>query len=175
MPNIMNMGKEPDYLGSWDLYDVPNNRIQVTIKRICDKEITGDRGKKSIETVCEFQEHFKPMILNKTNKKRLARLFKSVNSENLVGKRIEICYEQVKTKDGITDALRIVPSLIPQQNQPQQIIYPQCEVCGGDIRPTKSMTAEEVRDYTKAKLGKAMCSACANKAVKAQEEQANAQ
>ena len=34
MPDIMLMGKNPNYLGSWDLYDISSQEITVTIKKL---------------------------------------------------------------------------------------------------------------------------------------------
>ena len=41
MANIMQMGDEPKYLGSWDLYEQPNQKIQVTIKEIKEEFVEG--------------------------------------------------------------------------------------------------------------------------------------
>lgn len=172
--DIMRMGDEPKFLGSWDLYELPGQKMQVTIKAIREEFVENTKGQKEKKAVMHFVEDVKPMILNIENKKRLAKLFSTKNNDDLAGKRIEIGYERVKAFGDIHDALRIVPRQIQQAN-PKPVALCKCESCGGDIHPTKSMTAEEVRNYTKAKLGKSMCSACANKAVKAQEEQANAQ
>ena len=90
MPDIMQMGKGSNYLGSWDLYDSPNQKIQVTIAKVQDEEVI-NQGKKETATVCYFVERqYKPMILNVTNKKTLAKLFKTTRSENYIGKRIEM-------------------------------------------------------------------------------------
>jgi hypothetical protein len=106
MPDIMLMGKNPNYLGSWDLYEIPGQEIVVTISKIKDEEVINN-GQKEGCTVMYFQEDYKPMILNLTNKKTLAKLYKSKLSENLVGKRVKIGFEKVKAVGKIHDALRI--------------------------------------------------------------------
>lgn len=172
MPDIMQMGKNANYLGSWDLYDSPNQKIQATISKIQDEEIMNNQGKKELATVCYFAERqYKPMILNLTNKKTLTKLFKTTKTENYVGKRIEIGYEKVKAFGKISDALRITMTSVPQGTM-QPAALPKCENCGAEIRATKSMTAEQVAQYTKAKCGKALCSVCATKLY--QEENKNA-
>lgn len=168
MSDIMKMGDEPKYLGSWDLYDSPNGKIQVTISKIQEEEVL-NQGKKGKSSVCYFNEPYKPMILNVTNKKTLSKLFHSKDTKNFVGKRIEIGYEKIKAFGKISDALRISNILIPQKNE--FIEYPKCEMCGNDIKPAASMSPEQVAAYTKSKYGQALCSACATK--KAQEVKNN--
>lgn len=171
MPDIMQMGKGSNYLGSWDLYDSPNQKIQVTIAKVQDEEVI-NQGKKETATVCYFVERqYKPMILNVTNKKTLAKIFKTTRSENYIGKRIEIGYEKVKAFGKISDALRITMTQVSQRPG-QQAAAPKCEACGNEIKPAGSKTAEEIADYTRRRYGKQLCSACATKL--AQEGKQNA-
>lgn len=168
MADIMLMGKNPNFLGSWDLYDSPNQKIQVTIAKIQDEEIVGQQGKSEGATVCYFVENCKPMILNLTNKKTLARLFKTKDSNKLIGKRIEVGYEKVKAFGKISDALRISNTLISQQAQ-QPVEFPKCEDCNGDIVAAYGMTPEQVAAYTKSGYGKQLCGKCAAKLKKQKE------
>ena len=161
--DIMLMGKNPNFLGSWDLYDLPNNKIQVTIAKIVDEEIV-NQGKKENATVCHFKEKYKPMILNLTNKKTLSKLFKTIDTDKLIGKRIEIGYENIKAFGKVHDALRISNRLISQTTEVKIV---KCEICNNDIQPMSRMTSEQVAEYTKNKYGQALCSVCATK--KAQE------
>lgn len=160
--DIMQMGKNPNFLGSWDLYDMPNQKIQVTISKIQDEEIVGQQGKSEGATVCHFAEDIKPMILNLTNKKTLSRLFKTKESNKLIGKRIEVGYEKVKAFGKISDALRISNTLISQQAQPQQKVeLPKCKKCTQDITAAHGMTPEQVAAYTEANYGEQLCGKCA--------------
>ena len=160
MSNIMQMGDEPKYLGSWDLYEQPNQKIQVTIKEIKEEFVEGSKGTKEKKAVCYFTENFKPMILNIENKKRLARLFGTRESSAFIGKRIEIGYEKVKAFGDIHDALRITPRKISQS---AARTAPKCESCGGEIQPRGNTSAEQLAAYTKNKYGRALCAACATK------------
>lgn len=161
MSDIMKMGTEPNYLGSWDLYDAPNNRIQVTISKIQDEEVV-TKGKKKKETVCYFVEPYKPMILNATNKKKLSRLFKTKESNKFIGKRVEIGYEKVNAFGDTTDALRISNVLLSQQQQ--EVRFSKCESCGKDILPSNNMNSQQIAVYTAKKYGLALCVECAKKA-----------
>lgn len=154
MADIMKMGKNPNFLGSWDLMDVPE--LTLTIKAIRDEDVVGERGKETC-TVCHFSENVKPMILNITNKKRICKLYKTKDSEKLVGKRITIITENIKAFGAYHDALR-VKQQIPVEEKPIA-----CEVCGNSIKAFGGMTIAQTASYTKAKVGKVVCSDCAKK------------
>ena len=160
MANIMQMGDEPKYLGSWDLYELPNQKIQVTIKAIREESVEDTKGQKKKKAVMYFVEAVKPMILNIENKKRLSKLFFTKDSDAFIGKRIEIGYEKVKAFGDIHDALRVVPRLLPQS---KTYTAPKCESCGGEIQPRGNNSAEQIAAYTKKKYGQALCSTCATR------------
>lgn len=160
MANIMQMGDEPKYLGSWDLYELPNQKIQVTIKAIREEFVEDTKGQKKKKAVMYFVEAVKPMILNIENKKRLSKLFFTRDSDAFIGKRIEIGYEKVKAFGDIHDALRVVPRLLPQS---KTYAAPKCESCGGEIQPRGNNSAEQIAAYTKKKYGQALCSTCATR------------
>ena len=160
MANIMQMGDEPKYLGSWDLYELPNQKIQVTIKAIWEESVEDTKGQKKKKAVMYFVEAVKPMILNIENKKRLSKLFFTRDSDAFIGKRIEIGYEKVKAFGDIHDALRVVPRLLPQS---KTYTAPKCESCGGEIQPRGNNSAEQIAAYTKKKYGQALCSTCATR------------
>lgn len=170
--DIMKMGKNPNYLGSWDLEDVPENEITLTIAGIREESVVGAEGRKESCAVCYFSEpNYKPMILNLTNKKRLIKLYKTNDSEKLKGKRITITSEPVRAFGGMFDALRIKPIVPPVAKEDFAI----CEECGEPIKPTSSMTSKQLAAYSKKKVGKALCASCAKKyaeALKAKEAQA---
>ena len=163
MSDIMKMGKNPNYLGSWDLDELPKREITLTIAKIVDEEVVVN-GKGENCTVCHWTDKaFKPMILNVTNKKRICKLYKTKDTEKLKGKSVIIGIEKVKAFGDIYDALRI-QTRIPQVTN---AVKPKCEKCGKDINGVGSMTPEQTASYTKTKYGKAMCSECATEAAKA--------
>lgn len=166
MSDIMRMGDEPKFLGSWDLYELPNKRITVTIRKIEEEYVDDTKGQKKKKAICYFKEDVKPMILNIENKKRLIKLFQTKDNNALIGKRIEICYEKVKAFGDIYDALRVVSRLINQE-EPEIIV--KCDLCGNDIKPLRKMSSEQVAQYTKEKYGKQLCSDCATVAAKNKE------
>lgn len=164
--DIMKMGKNPNYLGSWDLDDIPNRELTLTIAKIVDEEVVNN-GQKEIQTVCYFAEPYKPMILNVTNKKTLCRLYKTKDTDKFPGKRITVTSEKVKAFGAIHDALRIKKVL------PAAPVHIKCEICGKDITAYGGMTAEQMANYTQSKYGEKLCSVCAMNAAKSREEKGN--
>lgn len=157
MSDIMKMGKNPNYLGSWDLEEMPNREITLTIEKIVDEKVVTN-GNSEVNTVCYWTDpNFKPMILNITNKKTIARLYKTKETDKLKGKSVVIGIEKVKAFGDWHDALRI-RGRIPQ---PTNMVKPKCENCGGDIDAFGRMTPEQVAKQRKERYGKALCNECA--------------
>ena len=157
MADIMKMGKNPNYLGSWDLEELPNREAILTIEQIRDEEVVAN-GKTEVCTVIIWTDKaFKPMIANITNKKALARLYKTKDTEKLKGKSVAIGIDRVKAFGDIHDALRI-RGRIPQV---KAVELPKCEECKSDITAQGGMTPDQVAAYTKKKYGRCLCGKCA--------------
>jgi uncharacterized protein with PIN domain len=157
MPDIMKMGKNPNYLGSWDLEEMPNREATLTIDNIKDEEVVTN-GKTETCTVCYWTDKaFKPMILNVTNKKTISKLYKTKDTEKLKGKSVIVGIERVKAFGDVYDALRIRPRM-PKLESKAAL---KCEGCNKDIVAAGSMTSEQVAAYNKNKFGKCLCAECA--------------
>ena len=166
--NIMKMGKNPNYLGSWDIEENDNRELVLTIKRIVDEDVVGNEGRKERNTVAYFEEDRKPMVLNITNKKTLCKLYKTTDTEKLVGKRIKIGTETVKAFGGIYDALRIRAE-IPEKGEEDYL----CSDCGGHIRSYGKMSAKQMAAYTAKNYGRPLCTDCAIRAKEADTNEAD--
>lgn len=145
----------PNYLGS---YAFENNKDLIgTIKVVRNEIVTGDGGRKEECTVCYFTENIKPMILNKTNMKTIAKLLGTPFVEEWEGKKIQI-YVDPKVKFGseITGGLRIREKVMASDE------LCKCNNCGKSIEPTSNMTSKQIADYTVARFGQALCSECAH-------------
>ena len=146
----------PDYLGAWSLEDGAD--IILTIERVGVETVTGAEGKREDCLVCRWEERdAKPMILNATNAKMIARLLKTPYIEQWPGHALQIGVERVKAFGEIVDALRVRP-VLPEAAAPIP-----CERCGGVIRPAHGMKPDELAEYTRRKYGAALCAACATK------------
>ena len=157
--DIMLMGKNPNYLGSWDLYDISGNEINVSIKDIKDEQVITN-GQKEVCTVCYFNENVKPMILNLTNKKTLSKLHHTKKISQLRGKYITIGYEKIKAFGKMYDALRIKNTVPELEAKGPKFI---CSECNDVIKAAKGMNAEQMVEYTRQAYGIPLCKKCAAK------------
>lgn len=156
MADIMKMGKNPNYLGSWDLEDLPGKEVTLTIARIVDEDVVADQRKECC-TVCYWtNKDYKPMILNPTNKKTIVRLYHTKETTQLVGKTVVVGIEKVKAFGDVHDALRI-KMRIPSTSSVK------CADCGGDIQPAAGKGADYIVQGTQKTYGVALCWACACK------------
>lgn len=163
MANIMQMGDEARFLGSWDVMD---GEITLTIADFKEETIEGDKGRKEKKCILYFAESgYKPMVCNLTNRKTLAKLYHTVNSEKLKGKRVTIGTDKVKAFGAMHDALRIRP-IIPAGAAPAKAEMIKCEQCGQAITAAYNMSPDKLAAYTKQKYGKAICAKCAESVAK---------
>lgn len=160
MSNLTHWKKlmNPDYLGGYALE--PGQELIATIKSVGNEEVTSPDGKKQICSVIHFVENIKPMILNATNNKTIAKLFKTPYIEEWCGRKIQIYTEKVKAFGEVWDALRIRPFLPVEKEL-------KCADCGKQIEGCNGKSAEVIAKYTLGKYGKALCSDCATKAAEA--------
>lgn len=153
----------PNYLGSYSFED--GKDIIGTIKVIRNEIVTGPGGQKEECTICHFVENMKPMILNKTNMKTMAKLFGTPYVEDWPGHKFQI-YVDPKVRFGkeVTGGLRIRNKVIDAASNVK------CEECGADIKPRSGMTSQQFAEYTKKACGKAVCYECAMKISEANKE-----
>ena len=142
----------PDYLGAYSLD--PGKDMVLTIGSVKKELITGTDGKKEECIVCRWVEDQKPMILNVTNCKMIAKLLKTPYIERWAGHRIQIGAEVVSAFGEKVEALRVRKAL-PEDAEIA------CEACGQFILPAFSMSASQLAAYTKKKYGKTLCAECA--------------
>lgn len=142
------------YLGAYSLQ--PGQEIVLTIKSVGQEPVIGTDGKKETCVVCHWMENEKPMILNATNMKMIAKVLKSPYVENWIGKKIKIGVDQVRAFGDTVEALRV------RKDAPAVKKY-FCSDCGGEITAAYGMTAEHVAAYTAERYGKALCGVCAKK------------
>lgn len=97
----------PDYLGAWSI--TPNEDLIATIKTVGLEMVTGTDGKKEELTVVHFMEDIKPMILNVTNSKTIAKVHQTPYIEEWAGKQIQLYSTPVKAFGETVEALRVRP------------------------------------------------------------------
>ena len=93
------------YFGSWDLPDDGKDMI-VTIEDVKREMVQNQQGSEE-HLVLHFKGDFKPMILNTTNKKNVAKACGTDWIDEWVGKKIQL-YQEIVTAFGETGpAVRI--------------------------------------------------------------------
>jgi len=100
--------KDPNWLGSWDLMneDGTFGKLVLTIKGAKTDKVVDHKGQSTSEAVLEFTT-LKPMILNHTNVRAVAKALNTPYIEDWVGKQVTITVKQVKAFGEVHDALRI--------------------------------------------------------------------
>lgn len=141
----------PDYLGAYSLD--PGKDMILTIKTVGREMITGTGGKKEECPVCHWVEDQKPMILNVTNMKTIAKMY-GPYIEHWAGKRVQIYGTTTKFGGDTVECLRI-------RKDPPEDVRIACEECGQFIVPAFQMSVSQMAAYTKNKYGKQLCAECA--------------
>ena len=140
------------YLGSWDFE--PDEEKILTISQVKQEEVTSPDGDIEMKRVIYFVEDEKPMICNNTNAATIADVHGTPYMEEWSGKGIILTVQKVQAFGKLTDAIRIRP------------VKPyECEECGGIIKGDGERTPMEIKQQTKKKFGKILCSDCEKKAI----------
>jgi hypothetical protein len=99
--------KNPNYLGSWDLLNEKGEPISKQVKIISVKnELVFDGKGGNSECMVIDLEGLKPMIINSTNQKMIARLYGDF-IEDWVSKEIVLEVSKVKAFGEYLDAVRV--------------------------------------------------------------------
>lgn len=146
-----------DYLGSWDIEQ--GSDLVLTIAKIEQRQVKNPQGKDEEVIVVEWRENYKPMILNVTNCKAIAKAYNSEYIEDWIGKAVSLFTTMVSAFGDTTEAIRIRP-YAPRVEKKVELI---CEECGQAIKGANGMDAESVAAYTSKKYGKKICSECATR------------
>lgn len=157
---------ETNYLGGFDLADGKGGfrEITATINRVQKETVKNQQGKDEDVLTLHF-DGLKPMILNVTNSKTMAKLTGSAYVEDWVGRSIIIGTEKVKAFGDTHDALRIRP--YPPKKQAPSV---NCVECGKPITPFEGAPVDVIIAKSTEELGQPTCVPC----WKAKKEAANA-
>lgn len=94
---------DPRFIGAHDL----DKDFTVTIESIKKEMVKGMDGKEEMLVVARFEKAKKPMILNKTNMKIIAKNLESNFIEDWTGKSITLYAAKVKAFGEFVDAIRV--------------------------------------------------------------------
>ncbi|MBQ6436759.1 hypothetical protein IJJ27_04380 [bacterium] len=95
----------PNYLGSWDIPQ--GGELVVTIKQVVQEKVMSTRGEQEDCIVAKLDGGFKPLILNATNCKTIAKLCESNFIEDWAGHRIVLITQKVRAFGEVVDAIRV--------------------------------------------------------------------
>lgn len=148
----------PNYLGGCHFSD-GKDKI-VTIKKTAYEKVIGDKGREDEKMVMHFVEDVKPLILNKTNPKIIASLFKSPMLSDWDNKKIQLFFDPtVKFGKEVVGGVRVRPFL--PQIQSMDLV---CCDCNSKVLPINNLTAKQVAGTTQKKYGRILCAECGAKA-----------
>lgn len=150
---------ESDYLAGSDLDDGNGNfkKVVLTIKRAGNESILDTRtGQKESALLLYFEEVSKPMVLNVTNAKTLAKLAGSNYIEAWTGLKIELGTQRVKAFGDTFDALRISPKP-PAPPKPIEVI---CHDCNKPAPPYQGINGAVIAQKYKEVYGVPLCYDC---------------
>jgi hypothetical protein len=113
------MFADEKYLGSHNLEkDGKYEPVIVTIENIYVGDFLSQGGKEKRPFI-KLKEFDKPMVLNRTNFKRLEKFFQSFDPQTFVGKQIVLGVETVSSPEGMVPALRFSTRPLPVIQKPE--------------------------------------------------------
>lgn len=146
---------DPEHMGS---YDLPNDKDTIlTIKSVVKKEVSSPEGKKSSKPVIYWHEQGqKPMIVNSTNARTIAKIYASNEVEDWHDKKVQLFVTQVKAFGEMQDVIRIRP-MAPVIAKPKlaDTAKAKAAIAAGQItieaiKARYDITAEQVKELTNA-------------------------
>ena len=113
MPNINTMTPSK-YLKKGD---VDENGSVATIMGLKQENIGGENSKE-MKWVMTFQEFDKPLVMNKTNLQRAAKILNSEETDDWIGKKINVYFDPfVEFAGEMKGGIRLKPALFQQPQQ----------------------------------------------------------
>lgn len=94
-----------NYMGNWDLPD-DGKDIILTIEDVKEELVQNQQGQEK-KPVLHFKGEFKPLILNTTNMKAIAKACGTDYMDEWVGKNIQLYVDQVPAFGTTTLAVRV--------------------------------------------------------------------
>lgn len=96
---------DAEYIGSWDLEE---GDVTVTVSRVTQGELKGNREKAEKKPVIEFSDAKKKMALNKTNGKIIASLYGN-DCSKWTGKKITLYRTTCDAFGATVECVRVRP------------------------------------------------------------------
>ena len=148
---------DPNFINA-ELIGGPGASRVVTITDIDYREAWNSKRNTKEQRQCLVFAETKPLILNKTNAKKLKEIFSPNEDkpENCIGKQVELYVIETKVGPARTTGIRL-----------REYAGEKCEECGAFIRPLPNMTVSQTVSYSVKHTGKKLCLECMRKAAEA--------
>jgi hypothetical protein len=150
---------DPNFINA-ELIGPAGSERAVTIKDIDFKEAYDMKTNSKSMKQTLFLEECKPMVLNKTNRKTLIKLFGAEDPRACVGKRIMLYVIDTKVGGKATTGIRI-----------KEYTEEKCEACGNPIKPAAGKTVAQLIEIAKRNTGRKLCLSCMKKAKESMEKE----
>ncbi len=157
---------DPRFLGEHNMFN--GEELTYTITQVNNEEAFNQKtNKKEMVRTAHFKECKEMLVLNTTNSKTIAKIYKSNAIEDWIGKRITLFFDKtVKVGREIVGGVRI-KAQIPA---PLKVTL-KCNLCGEQIQGYEQFTAQQIAKHTYSKYGKELCQTCAEKEKQRIEEE----
>ena len=155
--------ENPDYIGAYAFQ--PGEEKTVTIKAVRREMIIGADGKKEECTVVHFVEPEKPLILNATNGKMIAKMADTPYIEQWMGVRIALVVRDVKAFGETVPAVRVAQKRLGRADGGQK-----CSDCGKPIVAWGNMNPSQVAASMVKRFKVPLCMACGQKRADAEKQ-----
>lgn len=154
---------DPNFINAELIGPVGAERI-VTIKDIDYIEAFNQKKNATEQRQSLIFEECKPMVLNKTNAKKLKEIFdpEGTDPKRCVGKQITLYVVSCKVGRQQTTGIRI-----------KEASQERCADCGQIIKATSTKTVAELVDISIRNCGRKLCLACMQKEAAKRKEAAN--
>jgi len=103
----------PNYLGAYSLMDGEAKDLTVTIEKVLVEDVVSERGTEKCKVI--HLKGQKPMILNATNSKTIAKVTESPYIEDWSGKQITLYVAKIKAFGDVVECLRVRPTAPKKQ------------------------------------------------------------
>lgn len=147
---------DPNFLSAEIIGEVGAEKV-VTIKDIDFAECYDEKTKQKVQKQSVFFEETKPLVLNKTNSKKLKKLF-SPNSDDpreAIGHKVVLKVERIRAFGKEVDAIRI-----------QEYSEEKCPICGKAVLPYAGKSVAQIKEISQRNLGEIMCGECMKQKAK---------
>ena len=144
---------DPNFINA-ELIGGPGASRVVTITDIDWREAWNSKRNCKEQRQCLVFAETKPLILNKTNAKKLKELFSPNEDkpENCVGQQVELYVIETKVGPNRTTGIRL-----------REHSAEKCENCSVTIKPLPNMTVAQTVAYSVKHTGKKLCLECMKK------------